>query len=151
MSRVAHHAEEFYASSYVLLSPFALASMVALGVLSWGFEVLGFYVVLLGLDGGVDLLLRASFIMPAATLASALLLTPGGLGVAEGGITGLFAGPARVAKGPRGRRNLVIRLGTLWFGVVVGLVALVIVGRSLAERPQLALDGDPSSEEAPTS
>ena len=91
VSRVAHHAEEFYASSYVQLSPFALASMVALSVLSWGFEVLGFYVVLLGLglDGGVDLLLRASFIMPAATLASALLLTPGGLGVAEGSITGL--------------------------------------------------------------
>ena len=152
VSRVAHHAEEFYASSYVQLSPFALASMVALSVLSWGFEVLGFYVVLLGLglDGGVDLLLRASFIMPAATLASALLLTPGGLGVAEGSITGLSQVLLELPKGPAAVGTLVIRLGTLWFGVVVGLVALVIVGRSLAERPQLALDGNPS-EEAPAS
>ncbi len=72
VSRFAQHAEEFYTSSYVLLSPVALGSMTLLSVLSWGFEVLAFYVVLIGLgvDGGADTLLKASFIMPAATLAS---------------------------------------------------------------------------------
>ena len=91
VSRFAQHAEEFYTSSYALLSPVALGSMTLLSVVSWGFEVLASTVVLLGLgvDGSADTLLKASFIMPASTLASALLLTPGGLGVAEGGITGL--------------------------------------------------------------
>src|SRR6185503_1392925 len=91
VSRFAKHAEEFYESSYALLSPMAMLSMTLLSFVSWGFEVLAFYVVLLGMGegGGTDLLLKASFIMPAATLASAVFLTPGGLGVAEGGITGL--------------------------------------------------------------
>ena len=46
--------------------------MTLLSVVSWGFEALAFYVVLLGLgvDGGGDTLLKASFIMPAATLAT---------------------------------------------------------------------------------
>ena len=140
VSRFAHHAEEFYASSYALLSPWALGSMTLLSVVSWGFEVLGFYVVLLGLgvDAGWDVLLKASFIMPAATLASALLLTPGGLGVAEGGITGLSQVLLDLPRGDAAVGTLVIRLGTLWFGVLVGLVALALVSRSLARQQEAA-------------
>jgi uncharacterized membrane protein YbhN (UPF0104 family) len=96
--------------------------------------VIGFYCVLLGLgvENLWDVLLKASFIMPAATLASALLLTPGGLGVAEGGITGLSQVLLDLAKGPAAVGALVIRFCTLWFGVFLGLVALAIVSRSLS-------------------
>jgi uncharacterized protein (TIRG00374 family) len=145
ISRVAHHAEEFYASSYSLLSPFAIGTMTLLSVVSWGFEVLAFYVVLLGIgvEGGPDLLLKASFIMPAATLASALLLTPGGLGVAEGGITGLSQVLLDLPKSEAAVATLIIRFGTLWFGVIVGLVALAIVSRRVSRRriPEDALPG----------
>jgi uncharacterized protein (TIRG00374 family) len=135
VSRFAQHAEEFYTSSYALLSPAALGSMTLLSVVSWGFEVLAFYVVLLGLgvEGGADTLLKASFIMPAATLASALLLTPGGLGVAEGGITGLSQVLLDMTKSQAAVGTLVIRFGTLWFGVIVGLVALALVSRRLGK------------------
>jgi uncharacterized protein (TIRG00374 family) len=131
--RFAEQAEDFYDSSYALLGPRELGSMTLLSVLSWGFEVLAFYVVLLGLGlgGGADLLLRASFIMSVATLAGALLLTPGGLGVAEGGITGLSQVLVDLSKSAAAVGALVIRFGTLWFGVIVGLVALVIVSRRL--------------------
>ncbi len=133
LSRFARSAEEFYESSYVLLSPAVLVAMTALSFVSWGFEVLAFYVVLLGLglDGGGDLLLKASFIMPAATLAGALLLTPGGLGVAEGGITGLSQVLLDLSRSEAAVGTLVIRFATLWFGVVVGLVALALVSRRL--------------------
>ncbi len=144
-SKVAQHAEEFYDSSYALLSPFALVSMTLLSVVSWGFEVLGFYVVLLGLgvDGGWDVLLKASFIMPAATLASAILLTPGGLGVAEGGITGLSQVLLDLSKSSAAVGTLVIRFGTLWFGVIVGLIALAFVSRSLIKQQnEAALSAD---------
>jgi uncharacterized protein (TIRG00374 family) len=136
VSRFAQHAEEFYNSSYVLLSPQVLGSMTLLSVMSWGFEVLAFYVTLLGLgvDGGGDLLLKASFIMPAATLASALLLTPGGLGVAEGGITGLSQVLLDLPRSDAAVGTLVIRFGTLWFGVIVGLISLALVSRTLARR-----------------
>jgi uncharacterized protein (TIRG00374 family) len=136
VSRLAQHAEEFYNSSYALLSPFALGSMTLLSVCSWGFEVLGFYLVLLGVgvDPSWDLLLKASFILPASTLASALLLTPGGLGVAEGGIAGLSQVLLDLPKSTAAVATLVIRLATLWFGVLVGLVALALVSRILAQR-----------------
>jgi uncharacterized protein (TIRG00374 family) len=156
VSRFAHHAEEFYASSYALLSPLALGSMTLLSVVSWGFEVLAFYVVLLGIgvEGGADTLLKASFIMPAATLASALLLTPGGLGVAEGGITGLSQVLLDLSKSHAAVATLVIRFGTLWFGVIVGLVALSLVSRRLGKTA--AADGLdegrlPPAEAAPPS
>jgi uncharacterized protein (TIRG00374 family) len=136
-SRFATHAEEFYRSSYVLFAPLPLVSMTLLSTVSWGFEVLGFFCVLLGLglDPSWDLLLKASFIMPAATLASALLLTPGGLGVAEGGIVGLSQVLLDLPKGPAAVGALVIRFGTLWFGVIVGIVALVLITRSMSALP----------------
>jgi uncharacterized membrane protein YbhN (UPF0104 family) len=80
-------------------------------------------------------LLKASFIMPAATLASALLLTPGGLVVAEGGITGLSQVLLDLAKSDAAVATLVIRFGTLWFGVIVGLIALAFVTRHLGRHP----------------
>jgi uncharacterized protein (TIRG00374 family) len=107
--------------------------MTLLSVVSWGFEVLAFYVVLLGLglEGGPDLLLKASFIMPAATIASALLLTPGGLGVAEGGITALSQILLELPRAEAAVAAIVIRFGTLWFGVLVGLVAMALLMRVL--------------------
>ena len=89
---------------------------------------------------------------PSATLASALLLTPGGLGVAEGGITGLSQVLLDLPRSDAAVGTLVIRFGTLWFGVIVGLVALALVSRSLAKRgksldeaaePLLAEEGSP--------
>jgi uncharacterized protein (TIRG00374 family) len=83
--------EEFYESSYVLLSPRATFEMSLLSAVSWFFEVLAFYITLIGVgeEASGSLLLHAAFILPIATLASALLFTPGGLGVAEGTIQAL--------------------------------------------------------------
>jgi hypothetical protein len=72
--------------------------------------------------------------MPAATLASAVLLTPGGLGVAETGITGLSVRLLDMDKANAAVGTLIIRFGTLWFGVIVGLIALAIVARRLPGR-----------------
>lgn len=156
VSRVAHHAEDFYVSSYAFLSPFALGSMTLLSVLSWGFEILAFYLVLIGVgaEGGFDTLLKASFIMPAATLAAAILLTPGGLGVAEGGITGLSQVLLDLSKSNAAVGALVIRLGTLWFGVIVGLIALALISPRLRAASGASESDEPivaTTEEAPAS
>ncbi len=126
--------EEFYEATHVLLSPRAVIAMGLLSSVSWFFEVLGFYFTLvgLGLDGNGTLLLRAAFILPIATLASAILLTPGGLGVAEGGITGLSQALLDMSKSAAAVGTLIIRFGTLWFGVIVGLIAFAVLSRRLA-------------------
>ena len=134
VARFAHLVEEFYESTRVLVSPRNLVLMTALSVVSWSGEVLAFYVTLLalGLDATGMLLLEAAFILPVATVAGAVLLTPGGLGVAEGGLTGLLQVIVDMPKSLAAVATLVIRFATLWFGVLVGLGALGIMTRRLA-------------------
>ena len=91
------HFEEFYESTYLVMEPRSVVLMTMVSVGSWFCEVLAFYLTLIGLgvDGGLDTLFKAAFILPIATLAAAVLLGPGGLGVAEVGITGLTKAAAR--------------------------------------------------------
>jgi uncharacterized protein (TIRG00374 family) len=131
---------EFYESTYIMMAPKPLILMTALSTFSWFFEVLGYYVTLigLGLDPGGELLLQAAFILPIATLASAILLTPGGLGVAEAGIQTLSQTLLDLPKSAAAVGTLIIRFTTLWFGVFIGLAAFAVLSRRLskqAERP----------------
>jgi uncharacterized protein (TIRG00374 family) len=134
ISRFLPQVEEFYDSTYVLFAPWSVLLMTALSVVSWSFEVLGFYVVLLGLGQTASpmLFVKASFILPIASLAAALLFTPGGLGVAEGGITALCQVLLDMSKSTAAVATLIIRFATLWFGVLIGLVAFAVLSRRLA-------------------
>jgi uncharacterized protein (TIRG00374 family) len=120
--------------------------MSALSTVSWFFEVLGFYFTLvgLGLDQSGDLLLHAAFILPIATLASALLFTPGGLGVAEGSIQALCETLLEMTKSSAAVATLIIRFGTLWFGVIVGLIAFAVLSRRLAAEGRPLADATPA-------
>ncbi len=126
--------EEFYESTYALMSPRAVILMGGLSTFSWFFEVLGFYFTFigLGLDGGSDLLLKSAFILPIATLASALLLTPGGLGVAEGALVTLSVALLDITQSAAAVATFIIRFGTLWFGVIVGLIAFAVLSRRVS-------------------
>ena len=143
--------EQFYESTYLLLSPRALVAMTALSAFSWFFEVLGFYFTLIGLGLGHDgeLLLQATFILPIATLASAILLTPGGLGVAEGALVTLTVALVDVSKSAAAVATFIIRFGTLWFGVIVGLIAFGILSRRLGERGDAAPASPAATAESP--
>jgi len=139
VSRFASQAEVFYDSTYILFSPWSLIFTTILSVVSWAGEVLAFYLVLVGLgqDGSWTLLVQAAFILPVATLAGAIvLIAPGGMGVAEGGITGLLQAIVEdMSKSTAALATLIIRFTTLWFGVIVGLIALAFTMRRLATAP----------------
>ena len=146
--RFVPHLEEFYESTYVLLEPRGVALMTLLSVGSWAFEVLAFYLTVVGLgeSAGADTLFKSAFILPIATLAAAVLLTPGGLGVAETGITGLEKELLGMDKGAATAGTLIVRLATLWFGVVLGLAMFAVLTHRLSRQgkpldmasPQLA-------------
>jgi uncharacterized protein (TIRG00374 family) len=131
--RFVPHFEEFYESTYVLMKPSGIALMTVLSVGSWFCEVMAFYltVVGLGVSGGVDTLFKAAFILPIATLAAAILLTPGGLGVAETGITSLSQELLHMGKGAATAGTLIVRVATLWFAVVLGLAMFAVLARKL--------------------
>jgi uncharacterized membrane protein YbhN (UPF0104 family) len=149
IGRFAPRFEEMYESTYVLMDPRAVVSMTLLSVVSWSFEVLAFYLTLVGVgaDAGFDTLSKAAFILPISTLAAAIFLTPGGLIVAEIGITKLSQDLVDLTKSAATVATLIIRVATLWFGVVVGLIAFAFVTQRLNRLGKHL--GDPDSADAP--
>jgi uncharacterized membrane protein YbhN (UPF0104 family) len=114
----------FVHSGRALLSTRALAVAVGLSVASWFFECLAFSLILDGV-GIIQPLRVATFVYAFASLAGAVSMLPGGLGVAEGSLTGLLAGlgtplPEAAAA------TLLVRGATLWLAVAIGVVTLLV-------------------------
>jgi uncharacterized protein (TIRG00374 family) len=127
LARLAEPLRLFLGTGRTLLAPGVLALTVALSAVSWFFECLAFHLVLLGL--GLDAPLRtATFLYAFASLAGAVSMLPGGLGVAEGSLTALLLAlgtplPEAAAA------TLLIRAATLWFAVGLGAATLVLAFR----------------------
>jgi uncharacterized protein (TIRG00374 family) len=132
LRRIAPKIEEFADSISTLLSAGPLALTTALSVAAWLCECIGFWLVIGGLPGVSSPLHLAIFIYSATTVLGALSFLPGGLGVTEGGMTLLLIRTAEgVTRSGAAAITILIRLCTLWFGVVVGLVALALFRRRI--------------------
>jgi uncharacterized membrane protein YbhN (UPF0104 family) len=109
----------------VLLETPLLLGMTALSAVSWFFECLAAYVCVRGLR--LDLsLVDTVVVFSLGSLAGALSFLPGGLGVAEGSMTGLIQVLGDVSKAAAVAATVLIRLATLWFAVALGLVGLAV-------------------------
>jgi uncharacterized membrane protein YbhN (UPF0104 family) len=116
------------AASAELLGLRLLVSMSLVAAASWFFECLSAWVCVKGL--GLDVSLAdTTVIFCISTLAGALSFVPGGLGVAEASMIGLFHRLGGVSKADAAAVTVLVRLATLWFAVVVGLVALGVEDR----------------------
>ena len=111
----------------LLTVPRVVTVAVALGVVAWFCEGLALWVILGGLDSDLSLG-RAVSIYAAATLVGAVSAMPGGLVGTEGSMVALLQNSG-IARGPASAGTLLVRLVTLWFAVVIGLLALVCVNR----------------------
>jgi uncharacterized protein (TIRG00374 family) len=140
------HLRAFYNSSYELLRFKSLALAIGLGFISWSGECVALAVVLdgLGIPFSPTMVILSAFAMGFATLAGSILLTPGGLGVAEGSIDGLLLTFGREPWLPAGvtitqpiaaAATVMIRFATLWFGVGLGFICLFIVQRRFGRVP----------------
>ncbi len=127
LARLAGPLRLFLGTGRTLLAPPALGWASILSVASWFFECLAFYVVLQGL--GLDVTLRAAtFVYAFASLAGAVSMLPGGLGVAEGSLTALLV--ALGAPLPdAAAAALLVRAATLWLAVALGAVTLTVAFR----------------------
>lgn len=143
------HLRAFYNSAYELLSFKSLGIAIGLGFVSWSGECIALALVLygLGIPFSGTLVVLSAFAMGFATLAGSILLTPGGLGIAEGSIDGLllaFGRPpwlssdAVITQPVSAAATLMIRFATLWFGVALGFLCLFIVQRRFGSQPVLA-------------
>jgi uncharacterized protein (TIRG00374 family) len=135
------HLRAFLESTRRLFALGPLLLAIGMGIVSWGSECVAFYLVLVGLGvtGGGELLLQAAFVLATATIIGSASMVPGGLAVAEGGITGMLqllgiTHDLAIAAAA----TLLIRAGTLWFGVGVGVIALALLAR---RAPELTTSG----------
>jgi uncharacterized membrane protein YbhN (UPF0104 family) len=114
----------FVHSGRALLATRVLALALALSVVSWFFECVALALILDGL--GVALPLRATtFVYAFASLAGAVSMLPGGLGVAEGSLTALLA-QLGTPLPEAAAATLVVRAVTLWLAVALGVVTLLV-------------------------
>jgi len=117
-----------------LLETPLLVGMTAVSAVSWFFECLAAYVCVRGL--GLDLSLGDTIVVfSLGSLAGALSLLPGGLGVAETSMTGLMQVLGDVPRAAAVAATVLIRLATLWFAVLLGLVGLVVEERQFRRQP----------------
>lgn len=116
------HLRALLRDSTQLLQPKPRHLGLLLGLIAWGAEGIGFFVILHALDVPISLGLAIG-IYAAGILAGALSFIPGGLGSTEAVMVLLLSlngveTPTALAA------TLLCRLATLWFAVVLGLAAL---------------------------
>jgi len=127
---------EAYESMQVLVGPAPLALATLLAVASWSLECVCLWTIVRGFEGVLLDGISATFAYSAPTIAGALALMPGGLGVTEAGMTGVLQtlGGAEMTPAVATAVTMLVRIATLWWAVVLGVVALGVFRRSEAAR-----------------
>lgn len=136
--------EESYRSMYALVDWPIFGGTTLLSAVAWSMEGIALYWILQGLGGTTATPYEAFFVYSISTIAGAVSFLPGGLGVTEGGMIVLLADVFAIfeERAAATFATYLIRLATLWFGVLVGLGALI--GFRIRYAPASDLDFDPS-------
>ena len=115
-----------------LYSPRPLVVAMLLSLLAWFAEGCGLWLVLRGLDASLPLG-EAVSIYCVATVLGAITMLPGGLVGTEVGMVALLR-QRELTSIQASTATFIIRICTLWFAVVIGLVALMAVQMYLPRR-----------------
>jgi uncharacterized membrane protein YbhN (UPF0104 family) len=139
VGRLAPKIRELLMALRICLSPGALLWTVLLSLVAWFAECVGFWLIFIGM--GVEASLDAStFLYAFSTIAGGAM--PGGLGVADGALAGGAVTLLGVSEAVAVTSALLVRVATLWFGVLLGAVALL--------RFESLLGGGPAADSAET-
>ncbi len=125
---------DFQRSAKMLFSTRSLLFAVGIGVVSWGFEGFVVYFAVKALGGEISIL-GSFFVVAFSSLLGALSFLPGGLGVAEGSIMAILL-LTGIGKEMAAATTVITRFSTLWLGVGVGIVGLVLTQRAFSLQEQ---------------
>ncbi len=134
LDRLTPHLGDFHTSSNELLATRPLVAGTVISFLSWGLECCGVYLCAVGLDVGRPFLLVV-FVFATSSLVGVLSMLPGGIGAVEAGLTGQFVAVAGLSAGLAVALTLLIRLATLWFATLLGILGLFAVRLLLGDTP----------------
>lgn len=144
ISRISHKIHEAYDSIYQMVRFKELIVTIVLSIIAWFFECLGFYVVInsFGIENLIHInIFVATFIYGFATIAGAVTMLPGGLGATDASIAFLLVSLKNISENIAVAATLIIRVATLWFAVIVGIIAVIFYQRSSHTKiSEIALD-----------
>jgi uncharacterized protein (TIRG00374 family) len=129
ISKISHKIYISYDSIYQMIKIKELLVTIIFSIFAWFFECLGLYFVInsFGVDNLVHVdIFVSTFIYGFATIAGAVTMLPGGLGATDASITFLLVSLKNVANSIAVAATLLIRVATLWFAVIVGIIAVLI-------------------------
>jgi uncharacterized protein (TIRG00374 family) len=123
LSRFTDRLEEAYTATRTVLAPVPLLVTVVLSMLAWFAECIGAWMIFQGLQTAATLD-QATFLYAFSTVFGAP--SPGGLGMADVALAeGALQVVPGITEGQALAASLLVRLATLWFGVVLGALALL--------------------------
>ncbi|MGE5353563.1 MAG: lysylphosphatidylglycerol synthase transmembrane domain-containing protein [Acidobacteriota bacterium] len=111
-----------YESVYLLLRPWPLTYMVFISFFSWFLECFGYYIILFNFGLHYNIL-WPTFVYTFSTIAGAITMLPGGLGVTDGSLTFLLI-RNKVPKDIAVSSTFIVRAVTLWFAVLIGVISV---------------------------
>ncbi len=139
LHRLAPHVRDFHGASNELLAAKPLVVGTVISFCSWGLEILAVYLCAVGIGAETPFLVVV-FIFVIGSLGGALTMLPGGIGAAEAGMFGMFGAIAGLPGGIAAALTFIIRLATLWFATLLGIVGLFAVRRVIGEPADASAD-----------
>ncbi len=126
LHKVAHKFREAYESIYTLVSIRPLIIATIISAFAWFLECVGLYLILKVYSSFTHIdvsLLSAVFIYGFSTIVGSIAMLPGGLGATEASLTGLML-LLKIPKDVSVASTFIIRVATLWFAVLIGVIAV---------------------------
>lgn len=120
-------ARSIHATFQILLGPKNLIVTTIMGIAAWFMECLALFITIYAFGEYLSVLM-CTFTFSFASLAGAISMIPGGLGVAEATLSGLlqyFGLTSAIAVGAA----IIIRFVTLWYGTILGMI-VYFLGKS---------------------
>lgn len=114
---------EFYENAYALFRPRPLGVALLISLIAWGLEGIALWIVLEGFVADASIL-SALFVFGLGSVVGAASLLPGGLAAAEASMVGMLV-VLNYSRAIAVSSTLVIRVGTLWYGAVLGTAVFV--------------------------
>ncbi len=116
---------------------FVLLSLI--NALAWFFECMGLYFVVIGFGQSMSIPL-STFIFSFSSLVGGISMVPGGIGVAEAGISGLL-----IMNGISSTLSvgiaLILRLGSFWYGALLGFTVHVMFKKRIITDKKEVIEG----------
>lgn len=138
VSKLVPRLREAYDALRLLVAPAPFAVATAMSVVSWFLECVSLWLIARGFplgDGQAPIgWLESTFAYSVPTIAGAVAMMPGGLGVTEAGMTGVLERLAGMGTTVATATTLLVRFATLWWAVLLGLGALAWHRRVMARR-----------------